>query len=411
MTKPDEHLDVLDHLRGIAILMVFLFHAFGATFGSDHLAWSGFFRDFRVSHVFLGLLPLTLGWIGVPIFFVVSGFCIHLSYSKSASRNLKLFFVRRFFRICPPYFVALAFFAFIFPFSLVQHDPLKGPQIFSHFLLLHNVSGQFVFGINPSFWSIAVEVQLYLIYPLVLLCSRKLGWGKSLMIMGSVEVLLRGTEALLGTTQGRALPSIVVHSPFYFWLSWGMGAYIAEAYLKTQEPKRVFPVWFWPLMVLVAYFFKPLFPFCSLFAALSAANYLGLVLFSPVAKSPIPTQFRRHLSFLGVISYSFYLIHQPLVAVVPRAVRKLFPQYGSGLLPIFSLYVVVYFVIVLIAWSFFRFIERPSIKMGKIAVKSKFLGNPVRQFSVTSINESQTCEALTRKEVVPTPGSLTGSNT
>jgi peptidoglycan/LPS O-acetylase OafA/YrhL len=411
MTKSEDHLDVLDRLRGIAILIVFLFHAFGATFGTDHLAWNGFFRDFRAAPVFLGLLPLTLGWIGVPIFFVVSGFCIHLSHLKSSSKNFKLFFVRRFFRIYPPYFVALAFFAFLFPFSRVQHDPVQVAQILSHFSLLHNIAGRLVFGINPSFWSIAVEVQLYLLYPFVLLCSRKLGWAKSLMIIGSVEVLLRGTEALLGTSQGRALPSLIVHSPFYFWLSWGMGAYIAEAYLKAQQPKRVCPVWFWPLMVLAAYFYKPLFPFCSLFAALSAANYLAFVLFSPVAQSPIPIQFRRHLSFLGVISYSFYLIHQPLVAVVPRAVRKFFPQYGSNSLLFLSLYVVVYVIIVLIAWSFFRLIERPSIQMGKIAVKSKFLGAPVRQFSGPSIDESQTGGTLTAKEVVPTPGSLTSINT
>jgi peptidoglycan/LPS O-acetylase OafA/YrhL len=55
-----------------------------------------------------------LGWVGVPIFFTVSGFCIHLSYQRSRENGFKRFFTRRFFRIYPPYLLAVLFFGLIF---------------------------------------------------------------------------------------------------------------------------------------------------------------------------------------------------------------------------------------------------------------------------------------------------------
>ncbi|MCI0658269.1 MAG: acyltransferase family protein, partial [Acidobacteria bacterium] len=102
--RPEEHITFLDTLRGIAIALVFAFHSLGPSFGVDHLAWSGWLRDFSsVRRSFLALLPASLGWSGVAIFFVVSGFCIHLSHERSRRKGFKVFFIRRFFRIYPPY--------------------------------------------------------------------------------------------------------------------------------------------------------------------------------------------------------------------------------------------------------------------------------------------------------------------
>ncbi len=108
------HLPFLDFLRGVAILSVFLFHCVGTTFGPvDQLVWNGSFRDFHVSKSFLALLPFTLGWCGVTLFFVISGFCIHLSHERSRDKHLSVFFLRRFFRIYPPFLVACLVFAAI----------------------------------------------------------------------------------------------------------------------------------------------------------------------------------------------------------------------------------------------------------------------------------------------------------
>src|SRR5579859_6331331 len=107
--NPDQHVEMLDFIRGIAILAVLVFHTLGLTFGYDALPWHGWWRDFSGSFSFLCFLPVALlAQAGVAIFFVVSGFCIHVSFQRQG-RQWGSFFTRRFFRIYPPYLLAVAF--------------------------------------------------------------------------------------------------------------------------------------------------------------------------------------------------------------------------------------------------------------------------------------------------------------
>src|SRR5882762_2762678 len=112
METSREHLVFLDHIRGVAILSVFLYHTLDVSFGADHFLFKGWWRssDSNGSLPIL-LYPLTLGWLGVAIFFVVSGFCIHLSHRRSSKQKISAFFTKRFFRIYPPYLIALLVFA------------------------------------------------------------------------------------------------------------------------------------------------------------------------------------------------------------------------------------------------------------------------------------------------------------
>lgn len=82
---PAERILFLDYIRAVAILLVVAFHSLDPSFGLIHLEWGrGWWMDFgHVSLSFLALLPVSFGWAGVAIFFVVSGFCIHLSHERS----------------------------------------------------------------------------------------------------------------------------------------------------------------------------------------------------------------------------------------------------------------------------------------------------------------------------------------
>jgi peptidoglycan/LPS O-acetylase OafA/YrhL len=376
-SKPEEHIYFLDYLRGIAIILVFVFHALGASYGTDQLNWNGWLRDFHhASPTFLLLLPATFGWSGVAIFFVVSGFCIHLSHERSKAKQFKIFFARRFFRIYPPYFVALIFFALLFPLTRSRLDSINSfAQLGSHLLLLHNFDSRSFFGINPAFWSIAIEAQLYLLYPLLLLFVRSFGWKNALWLTGTIEILMRAISGWHDT-----MPQWFTGSPFAFWFSWSIGAALADDFLKGQPLilSRC-PLWVWPSFIIISYFIKPLSAFGFLSVALFTANVIAC-LARPVCPLPQATQthsvlarLARHISRVGIVSYSVYLIHQPLIWIAPRLFKKIFPAQHIHPLIVFASCLLEWPFVLFLSYYFYHFVEQPSISIGKWFVRTKLV--------------------------------------
>jgi peptidoglycan/LPS O-acetylase OafA/YrhL len=172
----------IDPLRGLAIALVFVVHCLGVSFGYDELNWNGWFRDFNVSRSFLALLPATFGWVEVPIFFVISGFCIHLSYERPTRRSFSDFFLRRFFRIYPPYLIALLIFSFFSPWQAINFCSLHDlAQFGSHFLLVHNLDARSFFGFKSGVLEYSCRASAIFTLPLRLYFCHKLGVEKGAM--------------------------------------------------------------------------------------------------------------------------------------------------------------------------------------------------------------------------------------
>ena len=367
MEKPIErHIDFLDPIRGIAILLVFLFHSLTAAFGRDELPWGPWFRDFHVPHSFVALFPVTFGWAGVAIFFVVSGFCIHLSFSRQP--NWALFFRRRFFRIYPPYLAVLLFFAFLFPMTRLHFsaDETAVGQLLSHAGLYDNFSALWQFGINPSFWSIAVEVQLYLLYPLLILMVSRFGWRRSLVALAVLEITLRLADGVLFTARGAGLPVWVSGSPFIYWFSWSLGAFIAERHIRGESlpvPRSL--IYGLAVLAVGTSLIKPLFnlPFV-LFALLTTAVVAKLLHHSD-RPFPLPNALRNHLRQVGLWSFSLYLLHQPLLWIIPRIIARTMPGAHIHPLLIFFGGVASWVFIVPVARLSYQYCELPSIAFGK----------------------------------------------
>lgn len=365
------HLPFLDGIRGLAILAVFLFHALGASFGFDELEWHGLFPEFNTSASFLALFPLSYGWAGVAIFFVVSGFCIHLSHQKCKERGWGYFTNRRFYRIFPPYLLALALFFFVWPWGSNGHNVDGVKQWVFHFFTIHNLSSETYFGINPSFWSIAVEVQLYAIYPLLLLFTGRSGWKRALVLVGAVELLIRGAAAVNGLVSEQPLPMLLLGSPFAFWLSWTLGAYLCECYLNDRT-SRLFSLRFDLLLVLA--FAIPLFkltaPFKFFAFALLTATAVERLM-TGKWKLPSNLYFNKiwaHLGILGTLSYSFYLLHQPILGTTHQILEQLNGSPAHPLV-IFAACMLWYPLILGLSQLFFRWVEMPSIALGRFMWK------------------------------------------
>lgn len=378
----NDHVEFIDSLRGVAILVVFLFHALGVSYGLDQLPWNGLSRDYNAPVSFLALLPLTFGWAGVAIFFVISGFCIHLSYARSVNAGWGVFFARRFFRIYPPYILVLlmlSIYALIVSWGDARAVFFIALQFVVHAITLHNISAGTLFAISPPFWSIAVEIQLYAIYPFLIWFTRKYGWGKALTITLVIEVTIRIIQTIV-TLRSPVVsfvtePTWIFNSPFAYWFSWSLGAYLAQCIIDGKGIKlKGAPFYF----VLAAAFISNLFLFSAhfsftLFSLATAVLCARLLEKGSLSnRGNYPRLFLKYISSLGVVSYSFYLLHQPLLRWCSSIIISMSPAGIVHPLWLFTACTLLLLPIFVFCSYFYRFIERPSISFGKKVINKIF---------------------------------------
>ncbi len=177
---PDAARDArLDGLRGIAILLVVFYHA------------SFFWLAESPAEIALVLLP-AMGLYGVDLFFVLSGFLITgiLLRTRGGPGYFRTFYARRALRIFPAYYAVLVLFLFVFPWLTPQAEGFwkaDAPrETWWYWTYLSNfqvaASGRFQHHFLFVSWSLAIEEQFYLVWPLVVsLLSRRnlarLSWG------------------------------------------------------------------------------------------------------------------------------------------------------------------------------------------------------------------------------------------
>jgi peptidoglycan/LPS O-acetylase OafA/YrhL len=162
-SQQTEHIPALDGMRGLAILLVILLHwdPFSHAWGINIPYYLRFFR---------------IGWIGVDLFFVLSGFLITgiLLRSKGAVGYFKNFYIRRTLRIFPLYYTFLALSLIVLPnwswfTSHYRYTMLPWGE-FSYWLFLSNFAhgiGLAKHGFLVVTWSLSIEEQFYLVWPLL----------------------------------------------------------------------------------------------------------------------------------------------------------------------------------------------------------------------------------------------------
>ncbi|MES2630244.1 MAG: acyltransferase [Bacteroidota bacterium] len=144
----------LDHLRALAIFIVFFYHYQLPFFG--HPAWLTEAAAF--------------GWVGVDLFFVLSGFLISsqvfAAIGNSGTFELKSYFIKRVFRILPAYLVVVAVY-FIVP---VFRERESLPPLWKFLTFTQNIGlDNFTEGTFSHAWSLCVEEHFYLVLPFTLL--------------------------------------------------------------------------------------------------------------------------------------------------------------------------------------------------------------------------------------------------
>lgn len=213
----------IDALRGAAAIGVVLYHT-NAIPGVDRsLLWG----DALDNLMFLGK------W-GVWLFFVISGFCIHLQWVRAqvvpGARPLEFgdFWRRRIRRLYPPYLVTLVFYVWLrFADGTLQWDAVSAWKIFLHLFMLQNLDPQALSTMNNVYWTLAVEEQLYLLYFAFLAVRQRWGWGAALAMAAFARV---GWFALaLVLNRAFDVQIVVQQAAMAQWVVWVLGALSVEA--------------------------------------------------------------------------------------------------------------------------------------------------------------------------------------
>ena len=199
--KSTPKLPAVDVLRGIAALGVTWFH-------SRVDLWVGF-KAIHADPTAYSRLEWALSFFSLPasqmggmvmLFFVLSGFCIHLPVAKKKHLpNWKAYALRRFFRIYPPYLVTLVSCFLVAWLLRTSWQPSEQKLYGASAALLQNwfyAGGQV--GMNPSLWSIPVEVEFYLVYPLLLLIWHRFG-GRTAVAFTFICTGIGGVLFFLGS--------------------------------------------------------------------------------------------------------------------------------------------------------------------------------------------------------------------
>ena len=172
--------EVLDGLRGIAILAVVIYHSWLFSWLTPAFAPFGLALPLDV--------PARTGYLGVELFFVISGFVLFYPHARHAVRGtpvpaLGSFVRRRALKIVPSYAIALVATAAVAGASLASPADLLG--LARHALFVHNFWPDRFGAQNSVFWSLAIEVQFYLVFPALAVVFRRAPFAAAAAMIAS----------------------------------------------------------------------------------------------------------------------------------------------------------------------------------------------------------------------------------
>jgi peptidoglycan/LPS O-acetylase OafA/YrhL len=364
---PTTRLRSIDALRGLAAFGVVFYHAVDQ---SEKVAPGGLLH-YPVRVIQLGS---SFGYIGVFLFFVISGFCIHLQWAR-ARLNIEepkiafgSFWKRRIRRLYPPYIIALVLFLSLTALALgLSATRFLVYDVVMHLLMLHNLDPRTAYSINGVFWTLAIEEQLYLAYFLLLILRTRWGWPLTLTICLLSRAGWMAFSHVIWLKTGIGVP--VPEAAACHWFTWALGAIGVEAWFGLIKlPRWSRSLTLATVLIIAASalsHFLPSIPKDTIWH--NASWFLihplwGLGFFMVVNRVVLAEDSwlrERRLpvlislfSTLGVFSYSIYLTHE---ITIMQSWRWTSPALGQ----IPNVLLVIVPAVILFAWAFFWFCERP----------------------------------------------------
>lgn len=289
MAEIHERVEGLDVLRGLASLAVCWFHLTQFRYNTPDRHGYELLRQTG-----------TYGWLGVEVFFVISGFVIPYSLYRARYRIRDFFtyLARRIVRLDPPYLAAIALILALAcvaglksgrPIE-VESKPVDAARVLLHLGYLNIFFPAYTW-LNPSFWTLAIELQYYLLI------------GLAFPLVASRHAAVRlVTIAVMAATSVAAVPTLFPTQPPWAAFIPGLLCLFLLGILTFQfRVGLIRLVEYLPAMLLVTA--------ASIVTLGRVPSLTGLAAVAVILANPRPANI---LGFLARISYSLYLVHWPI---------------------------------------------------------------------------------------------------
>jgi peptidoglycan/LPS O-acetylase OafA/YrhL len=352
----------LDGLRALAALGVLWIHTW-TIHGNPRFIIGGF----DITSL------LALGGNGVDLFFVISGFCMYYFYANNKTFSYADFWVfikKRWVRLSPAFYTACLVYISIRTFATPDYPFVKSALISLFYLngILYNYTPESIL------WSLTAEWQFYIIVPILLIYQNRLGFAKTFSIITCsmlilallcIVILKSGSDIMLGQIMFR-----------YFEFMWGiLVGKILLTYPNIQVKHRFFYIFSFVIItyagrVIISKPILSLLPtyyniFKLLGFTLMGLGFGGIVYMAVTSRQKLKLILgNKVLSFIGKISFSFYLWHGFVHQVVGRHVIAIFTKLNNIGAPLITFFISIIILIPLSTVSF-SILEKPFMARNK----------------------------------------------
>jgi len=333
--KTQNHQSSLDGLRGVAIFLVLLFHLF-----ERHQTLIPWLSDYA------GLWPMKYGFLGVELFFMLSGFLI--AQSLDESNGVAHFLFKRWWRLFP---IMAAASALIFlTAGLLAERPQGIPTfvdilpglLFIHPYFFEKLLGTQLQPLEWSFWSLFVEIIFYITYAILYFLAKKKATGGLLLIF-IFSFFLKLFSSYLGINSSIVIK--LVDSCFIYFGWFCIGTLIYRNVLVNSLKSKLLTF----------------FVLCLSTYATTGVDFLGALMcltlylifyFGVSSKFLKKILSIKILTWLGFISYPLYLIHENALIALTIKVKKIVPEGFELLTPLPGL-----FLLLVVAYLLARYMD------------------------------------------------------
>lgn len=364
INKEIEKLDYLDALRGIAILGVLATHIF---------------LNFEIYNT-ISKPIIDFGKFGVSLFFLVSAYTLYKSWEqrKEESHSTTKYFIRRFFRIAPAYFLIITLVALIGKSTVLgwsTETSISWQNFLAHTTFTNFLFKQYANSILGVEWTIAVEVVFYLILPLILmLISHNKNSLKMLVFLFIASFLISIIlYYLLLTPHGRSYFYAPIFFPVIHFPTFILGIltyqitkiidirkYNSNIYFIFYIICLIFYIW-----LIRPYFIENIQYYGGIDYLVSSTVFAPLLLGLAVRqKDRLYSIFCNKITiFIGKISFSLYLVHYIIINITKNLPIISLNSYELAAIAIATSMISAYVL--------YTIIEKNGIKLGKYII-SKF---------------------------------------